>query len=64
MDRAMLRWPETNMRVIGTDQMAGRCYKCPCGARRWSCWGNARKHHERCEQAHTENYDEVARRRG
>ncbi len=48
-----MRWwaHETKMRVIGTDQMAGRCYLCPCGWRGWSCWGHARKHHERCPQA-------------
>lgn len=39
------------MRVIGTDQFAGRCYKCPCGIRVWSTFGKARMHSHICPQA-------------
>lgn len=39
------------MLVIATDQHRGRLHKCPiCGACRWSVWGHARKHWEKCSK--------------
>jgi len=40
-----------DMDVIATDQFKGRLYRCACGARVWSCWGNAEKHAIFCEQS-------------
>jgi len=38
-----------SMPVVDTDQHRGRLHQCPvCGARRWSVWGHARKHWEKC----------------
>lgn len=42
------------MRVISTDQGAGRCYLCPCGWKGWSAWGHARKHALTCPQSGVE----------
>jgi hypothetical protein len=39
------------MRVISTDQFAGRRYRCPCGWAGWTVWGRARKHAQACDQA-------------
>lgn len=40
------------MKVIATDQGAGRKYRCGCGWEGWSTWGWARKHAEKCPEAH------------
>lgn len=39
------------MRVIGTDQGAGRRYRCWCGWKGWTVWGRARKHAAQCALA-------------
>jgi hypothetical protein len=37
-----------SMRVIDTDQLRGRKYRCACGWEGWSVWGHARKHAQKC----------------
>jgi hypothetical protein len=39
------------MEVIGTDQGAGRLYRCACGWEGWSSWGHARRHAASCPQS-------------
>lgn len=40
-----------------TDQFRGREYECKnCGAKRWSCFGNARQHPKHCEETDSENW--------
>jgi hypothetical protein len=39
------------MDVIATDRGAGRLYRCACGTDRWSSWGHAEDHAQRCELA-------------
>ncbi len=39
------------MRVIDTDQMRGRRYRCPCGWEGWTTWGHAGRHAKSCQQA-------------
>jgi hypothetical protein len=39
------------MRVVSTDQFAGRRYRCPCDWAGWTVWGRARKHAQECDQA-------------
>jgi hypothetical protein len=39
------------MRVVSTDQFAGRRYRCSCGWTGWTVWGRARKHAQECGQA-------------
>ncbi len=45
------RNPYGRMEVLATDQFRIRLYRCPCGWQGWACWGNARKHAERCPEA-------------
>lgn len=41
----------SNMPFVASDRGAGRLHQCPiCGALRWSCWANARKHWEAHER--------------
>lgn len=40
-----------DMPVIATDKRRGRLHLCPiCGVNRWSCWGQARRHWEKCSR--------------
>lgn len=39
------------MEVVGSDQGAGRLYRCPCGVEVWSSWGHAEHHAQGCTAA-------------